>query len=63
MLTLALLADCSCSLQGIKPFMATQMLRGCQTTVQYWVNATVPVTADMHYCSLCLMIGGLHQVS
>ena len=30
MLTLALLADCNCSLQGIKLFRAMQMLRGCQ---------------------------------
>ena len=30
MLTLASLADCNCSLQGIKLFRAMQMLRGCQ---------------------------------
>ena len=30
LLTLALLADCNCSLQGIKPFMAMQMFRGCE---------------------------------
>ena len=30
MLTLALLADCNCSLQGIKLFRAMQMLRGWQ---------------------------------
>ena len=40
MLTLALLAGCNCSLQGIKLFRAIQMLRKCQAAVLCCVSAT-----------------------